>query len=838
MSSNKLESFIYGLDCDRHYAQNIVARKISPAQAPEYRKAPDGLRSELLRLLAHNGIDSLYAHQSEAMELVLAGKNIVLSSGVASGKSLCYQIPILNELLHLPASRSLLLYPTKALAQDQSKKLIAMAETLKAFTAGKFNPKMGIYDGDTDSTARGSLRKSASVIFSNPDMLHLAILPNHTLWSTFFANLRYVVIDEVHIYRGVFGSQFANVLRRLKRVCRMYGSKVQFIFTSATLANSQYHCQNLIEAPVEIVSRDASGQGERHFYIFNPPLVNRDLGIRRSSIVESCALSKRFLKTGCQGILFTETRRNVEILFVYLLDKLKESNRVKSYRSGYLAENRREVETELREKKLDLVVSTNALELGIDIGGLDAVFINGYPGTICATIQQSGRAGRKGGTSLAILVATSNVLDQYICRHPEYLFEKNPEQALIDPNNTDILLRHLHCAICEMALLETENFGALEPHEILPYLQILQNENKIRKIGSRFVGQVGDYPAADISLRNMSSQLQLVTEEGMIGYVDEESAHWMTHPGAIYLHNGETWRVNSMDLESRIVELEYIRANYYTQAAKQTSLSLDQMLLSATKPHGKKYLGNVTVTTQVVGFKKIRFHTQELLGFEDLELPSRALQTVAWWISLSGQAVQNIREKGLWRNAPNDYGPGWNKIKDATRARDGYLCQHCRIPESGRAHDVHHIIPFRKFSTAEEANRDANLITLCPRCHRLAEQSVMIQSGLAAVSYLLGNLAPLYVMCEQKDIGVHSEESSELASGDPIIVIYDSVPGGIGLSKKLYHLQEKLVSEALLAVQNCPCEIGCPSCVGPVAENGEGAKEHALAILEELNSTD
>jgi DEAD/DEAH box helicase domain-containing protein len=275
-----------------------------------------------------------------------------------------------------------------------------------------------------------------------------------------------------------------------------------------------------------------------------------------------------------------------------------------------------------------------------------------------------------------------------------------------------------------------------------------------------------------------------------------------------------------MDLERRIVELEYTRANYYTQAAKQTSLSLDQLLLSATKTHGRKYLGKVTVTTQVVGFKKIRFYTQEILGFEDLELPSRELKTVAWWLSLSGIAVQNIRDKGLWRNAPNEYGAGWIKIKDAIRARDGYICQHCKIPESGKAHDVHHIIPFRKYSSAEEANREENLITLCPRCHRLAEQSVMIQSGLAAVSYLLGNLAPLYVMCEQKDLGVHSEENSELASGDPIIVIYDSVPGGIGLSKKLYHLQEKLVSEALLAVQNCPCEIGCPSCVGPVAENG------------------
>lgn len=833
-SFSQIDSFIQALDLDKHYASNTVAKKHSAARPAQYADVPLGIRPEISRLLHKKGITQLYTHQAEAVTKILQGKNVVISSGVASGKSLCYQIPVLSELLNLPAARTLLLFPTKALAQDQHEKLNDMLEELKASLSAKTAFRCGIYDGDTPADMRSFLRKNASLIFSNPDMLHLGILPNHTMWSAFFANLRYVIIDEVHIYRGVFGSQFANVLRRLQRICRFYRSSPQFIFTSATLANSRQHCENLIEAEVQHVEKDYSPQGERHFYIFNPPMVNQELGIRRSAIVESTSLAKKFLKTGCQAILFTETRRNVEILFMYLLNKSLDLHRIRSYRSGYLAEKRREIEQELRAREVDLVVSTNALELGIDIGGLDAVFINGYPGTICSTIQQSGRAGRKGGTSLSVLIATSNPLDQYICRHPEYLFDKNPEQALIDPNNTDILLRHLHCAIAEMALLETESFGSLAAYELFPYLEILQKDNKIRKIGIRYVTVMGDYPAGDVSLRNMTSQFQLISEEGMVGYVDEESAFWMTHPQAIYLHHGDTWIVKDMDLEKKQILLEAAHVNYYTQAAKQSSITLNSMIHTASTPSGKKYLGNVTVTTQTVGFKKMRFFTQEVLGFEELDLPPRILDTVAWWFSLSAQSVERIKAKGLWRNDQNHYGKSWDALKKQIRERDRYICQHCGLKEGEKAHDVHHLIPFRKFIEAEEANRESNLITLCPRCHKLAEQNVMIQSGLAAVAYMVGNLAPLFVMCEQKDIGIHSEESSDLAGGEPVIVLYDSVPGGIGLAKKLYHLQTELLTEALNAVQSCPCDNGCPSCVGPVAENGEGAKEHAIAILTEL----
>ncbi len=834
MQNSKIDSFIESLLQDTHFSANIVAARRSEPRIAQFSDIPNGIRPEIRNVLQNRGIRQLYTHQAEVIRELLRGQNIVISSGVASGKSLCYQVPILNDLLCLPASRSLLLYPTKALAQDQYEKLCELLVLLKSELKAGSNFKPGIYDGDTATDIRTLLRKNSSMILSNPDMLHLGILPNHTLWSSFFSNLRYVVIDEVHIYRGVFGSQFANVLRRLKRICRFYRSKPQFIFTSATLSNSRELCENLIEAPVQIVDSDHSPSGERHFFVFNPPMVNQKLGIRRSAIVESTSLAKQFLKTGCQAILFSETRRSIEILFMYLIGKSWLNERIRSYRSGYLAEHRRRIESELRNHEVDLVVSTNALELGIDIGGLDAVFINGYPGTICGTIQQSGRAGRGSSTALTVLLATSNPLDQYICRHPEYLFEKNPEQALIDPNNTEILLKHLHCAICEMALLEDEGFGALEAHELFPYLHILLEDGKIRMIGARYLGNPGDYPASEISLRNMSSQYQLCSEDRMIGYVDEVSSHWMVHPNAIYLHHGDTWIVKNRDPEKKVIELEQVSVNYYTQASKQTTIELNRLLEAQATSSGNKYLGNVTVTSQTVGFKKVRFFTQEILGYEDLDLPPLVLQTVAWWISLSPASVEKIKAQGLWRNEAIKYGKDWNKICSEVRIRDKHTCQHCGIRESEKAHDVHHIIPFRKFGNMEEANKPDNLITLCPRCHRLAEQSVMIQSGLAAVAYLIGNLAPLYVMCEQKDIGIHSEESSSLAEGNPVIVIYDSIPGGIGLSRKLYHQQDLLVAEALKAVSTCPCEEGCPACVGPVAENGEGAKEHALAILNEL----
>jgi len=638
-----IESFIQSVSTDSRYAPNIIADQVTEAKAATWDDIPPGIRPELKTLLGKLGISRLFSHQTEAMTAILKRQNIVLSSGVASGKSLCYQIPILNELLNLPASRTFLLFPTKALAQDQFGKMNQMLSLFKQGLPAAAKFSAGIYDGDTGTDSRSNIRKNSSLIFTNPDMLHLGILPNHSLWSSFFANLRYVVLDEVHIYRGVFGSNVANIIRRLRRICRFYGSDPQFICTSATLANSIELSENLTETAMLSLTEDGSPHGKRVFYILNPPMIDPQLGIRRSAVIESTSLAKRFLKTGCQAILFSETRRNVEILFRYLMDKAWDKERIRSYRSGYLAEDRRQIESDLRDRKIDIVVSTNALELGIDIGGLDAVFINGYPGTICGTRQQSGRAGRKGSTALTVLVATANPLDQYICSHPEYLFENSPERALIDPDNPEILLRQVLCAVYDMAMLDTESFGSLSCAQILPILQMLIDEGKIRKVGTRYIGILGKYPSADVSIRNLSSQYRLMNGAEMIGYVDAVSANWMTHPNAIYLHQGDTWIVNNLDHDQKRVDLQPTDANYYTQAAKTTEIDLNELTHSEAIPGGKKYIGKVTVTSLITGFKKLRFFTQELLGMEELEMAPSILPTVAWWIALSPATVQTVR---------------------------------------------------------------------------------------------------------------------------------------------------------------------------------------------------
>lgn len=480
------------------------------------------------------------------------------------------------------------------------------------------------------------------------------------------------------------------------------------------------------------------------------------------------------------------------------------------------------------------MVSTNALELGIDIGGLDAVFLNTYPGTISATRQQAGRAGRKGGTALAILVASANPLDQYICQHPEYLFENNPEHALVSPDHPEILQDQLLCAIHDLAMLDGEGFGSLGSEHIFPHLEVLVSAGKIRKAGRRYIGIPESYPAAEVSLRNISDQVQILSGEELIGWVDGASSLWMTHPGAIYLDRGETWFVKDLDLKQRRAEVEAVSVNYFTQTTRSTEIEVDALMNRQKVRGADKYLGQVTVTTTITGFKKLKFYTQEIIGREQLELPPTHLKTVAWWIGLSEQTVALVKAQNLWNNNVNNYGKDWGGISHAVRKRDRFLCQHCGVAETEEPHHVHHVIPFRKFASAEEANSAANLLTLCPRCHRLAEQNVQMQSGLSALGYLLVNLAPFFVMCDRKDIDVFCEDKSPLASGKPVILIYDNISGGIGLSRKLFDLHSQVLAAALELARKCPCLEGCPSCVGPVAENGVGAKEHAIAILKEL----
>lgn len=833
-----IDDFVYSLKKYKSYTDNLVSEQVLPPQEATWVEIPSVLDKAVIEVLHKTGIKKLYLHQEQAIIQVLQGRHIVISTGVASGKSLTYQIPVMQTLCTNPYAVTLLMYPTKALAQDQHQKFENMLKHLAAAQQKKSSYQAGIYDGDTPSALRQRLRKQANLLFSNPDMLHLGILPHHTMWTAFFSNLKYVIIDEVHMYRGVFGSHLANVIRRLKRIAAFYGSRPQFIFTSATLSNAKEFIETLLNEEVKLINSDTSPHGRRYFHIINPPMVNYDLGIRKSSLIESVYLAGQFLRTNAQALLFTITRRSAELLYIYLCSKTDKPDRIKSYRSGYLPEQRREIERKLREREIELVITTNALELGIDIGGLDAVFLNGYPGSICSTRQQAGRAGRKGESSLAILIASSTAIDQYICSHPEYLWDKAPEQALIDPNNHEILKSHLLCSIFEMAWLDSEKFGDRQYLQLEKCLNELLQEGKIRKVGNRYRALPETYPAAEVSLRNAPGQYLISYKDELIGVVDEASAFWMTHDNAIYLQNGETWLVNKLDIEKKQVEVELIRTNYYTQATRTTEIEKISHTSNRTAKGCYHNIGKIRVTTQITGYKKLRWYTQEVIGYGELDLPPTSMDTDGWWLEIYPNVVKRVKEMGLWRNAVNDYGKGWNALKQTIRKRDQYRCQHCGLNESEKPFDVHHIIPLRRFDNAEQANDPANLVTLCARCHRLAEQQVHIQSGLAALAYLLGNLAPFFLMCAEKDLGIHSEDNSPLGEGNPVVIIYDNVPGGIGLSRKLYDLSNKLLKEALALINNCPCKDGCPACTGPVAENGLGAKEHAKAILTELVETD
>lgn len=828
-----INDFVERLQSDKRHRETIVSTFVTEATEPVYADFPLLLNPLLIQVLHGLGITRLYSHQAEAIRHILQKESVVISSGVASGKSLCYQLPILNAISRDARARVLLLYPTKALAQDQAQKMTQLCAALTAQNGEKINN--AIYDGDTPTEFRSRIRKQANIVFSNPDMLHLGILPNHSLWMSFFSRLQYVVIDEVHYYRGVFGSHFANVIRRLKRICRLYQQKPIFICTSATLANAQELAQELLGEEVILIDRDGSPKGKRINLIINPPLINRNLGIRRSSIAESGTLARMLLHYPLQSILFSGSRRSVEMLLLHMPNQFRDL--IASYRSGYLASDRRAIEKKLREGALKLIISTNALELGIDIGGLDVALINSYPGSISSVRQEAGRAGRKANTALSILVAASNPLDQYICQHPEYLWGNNPEQALIDPDNTEILLAELLCAISELSYKEGEDFGSVSFIELSGYLQILLDEGRIRKVGSKYLGMVGEYPAAEVSLRNASNQFPIMAQGECIGFVDEGSVLWMTHPQAIYLHLGETWIVRDLDLEKKLVLLEEIQTDYYTQAMRETDLSLTKLRRIREYHWGKKHFGRVLVQSQVTGFKKIKFGNMEVLGIQELDLPVQTLDTMAWWISFSPPMIEKVRQQGLWNSDVNDYGKDWKRITEGIRKRDNYRCVNCQAHEDDRAWDVHHRIPFRKFSTSQEANQPANLITLCPRCHYLAEQQVRIQSGLSGLAYLLSNLAGFFVMCDPKDLGQYFEPESNLANGDPVIALYDMIPKGIGLCKKLYEIQDQLFGAAMEQIDHCRCEAGCPACVGPVAEQGEGAKSHARAILAELVRT-
>lgn len=823
--------------------ENIAQWHTEPEKPAQFNDFPSELHPALVQACRAVGIPALYSHQFQTWQAVKARQNVVIVTDTASGKTLSYNLPVLDLLLQYPSAKALYLFPTKALTYDQKQGLVNFIQQTGRYIQ---NPKQGlpfpaVYDGDTPAHQRTTIRTQANILLTNPDMLHTGILPHHTNWANFLQNLQFVVVDEIHSYRGVFGSHLANVIRRLKRILRFYGASPLFILTSATIANPGEHAHRLIEAPVTVIDQNGAPRGARHFLLYNPPIVQPELGLRRSAMQESIRLAGDLLTYKVQTLIFGRARRTVEILLRNLQHaQSSQSSELRAYRSGYLPAQRREIESGLRSGEVRAVVSTNALELGVDIGNMDAVLLVGYPGTIAATRQQAGRAGRRKGDSLAVFVASAGPLDQYLIQHPEYLLQRTPETALINPDNPLILLQHLRCAAFEMAFTPGEGFGSLPENIVNEYLNFLMETGDLHQAGGRYFWMADAYPAAQISLRSASATpvlLQINQDDRAvtIGEIDQPSACWMAHPQAIYLQEGVTYLVNDLDLENSIARLERVETDYYTEPQKETSVEKISGTAEETTPRLIKGWGEILVTSKVTGYRRIRWFTQEVLGAGQVDLPPSQLRTTGFWLIIPEAVVEQLRSLNLWTNDPNNYGPNWLAQRNRARERDRFQCQICGLFESDKSHHVHHKIPFRNFTSYLLANQIDNLITLCPSCHKRVETAVRMRSGLSGLSYVLNHLAPLFLMCDSTDLGDYTEPECQMTGGQPTVVIYDKVPAGIGLSESLYNLAEDLLERALELVVNCECRDGCPSCVGPAGENGYGGKRETLAMLQLLN---
>ena len=619
----------------------VTAVRRLPAKAAVFAPFPAAIDERLQGVLRARGIDQLYSHQAAAIDHALAGRHVVITTPTASGKTLCYNAPVLSAVLQDPSARALYLFPTKALAQDQLAELHELAERLGDADIGVFT-----YDGDTPQDARRAIRGKAHVVLSNPDMIHSGILPHHPRWAKLFENLRYVVIDELHAYRGVFGSHLTNVLRRLRRICRHYGSNPTFICSSATIANPKALAESLVEQPFELVSESGAPRGEKYFLFVNPPIVNKQLGIRRSYLAETRRIASEFLKRQLQLIVFAQSRLSTEILTTYLKDDFDgppgTKEQIRGYRGGYLPQRRREIEKGLREGSVRAVVSTNALELGIDIGALDVCVMAGYPGTVAATWQRAGRAGRRSGRSAAVLVASSAPLDQYVVRHPSFFFDAPPEHALVNPDNLQILVDHVKCAAFELPFTTGEGYGR---HDVQDVLGVLEESGLVHRTDGTWQWTSESYPADAVSLRSISSDNFVIVDTtrgaDVIGETSFNSGPSTLHEKAIYLLEGALYQVERLDFEGRKAYVRQIDCDYYTDAITYTKVTTLETFATdrpaEAAAHARSH-GEVHVASRVVGFKKIKFYTNENVGSGELDLPEQQMQTTAYWLTIP-QAV-------------------------------------------------------------------------------------------------------------------------------------------------------------------------------------------------------
>lgn len=738
---------------------NVTHWEVLPAREGRYEPLPDRLAPELTEALATRGIDRLYTHQGQSFRAARAGEDFVVVTPTASGKTLCYNLPVLQTILERPEARALYLFPTKALSQDQQ------SELNEAVLGGELPVKIVTYDGDTQPSLRVAARDKGQIIISNPDMLHTGVLPNHPKWITFLQNLAFVVIDEVHTYRGVFGSHLANVIRRLRRIVSFYGSNPVFICCSATIGNPAELASRILDRPMRLIDDNGAPSGEKHVVLYNPPLVDRVQGIRKGVVNTSQELAVRFLRRRIKTIVFSRSRVRTELISTYVnkaLANVYTDNsriRVEAYRGGYLPSERRTIERGLREGTIHGVVSTNALELGIDIGGLDAAVLAGFPGSIASAWQQAGRSGRRNDVSIAVMIASISPLDQYMVKHPDYFFGRSPERAFLDPDNLYVLTDHLKCAVFEIPIAELDPF----PQAAAGALELLEEGGTIRKTGGAFYWADRSYPAEGISLRSATTDNVVIIDmtggnNRVLGEMDRPSAKELIFTNAIYIHRGDQYVVTNLDLENRRCFVEQTEVNYFTDALVKRDIKV--LLEDDRSSVGgcSVVVGDVLVRSQVSRFKKLTFHRHENIGFGEVMLPEEQMHTRSLVLILDPQTPAG---GALAQLAPELTGPAMSRIGTVVK-----------------------------------------------------------------------NVAPVFLRCDPRDIGV-AERIRDPHFGVPALYIYDSYPGGSGLSEALKGRLPTVLDAALELIQACPCGEGCPSCVGPrdPSEEIDGNPKRAVGEL-------
>jgi DEAD/DEAH box helicase domain-containing protein len=735
----------------------VAAHRVLEPRPPRHAPWPDGLDPRLMDALRSRGVEALYTHQAQALEAIRARRNVCVVTPTASGKTLCYNLPVLDAVARDPAARALYLFPTKALAADQLVELRALAE------AAELDLKTHTYDGDTPPNVRSVVRAAGQVVITNPDMLHAAILPHHTKWFKLFENLQFVVIDELHTYRGLFGSHVANVIRRLRRITNHYGADPIFICASATIANPRDLAERILEAPVELVDDNGAPSGRRHILVINPPVANEQLGIRGSALLTGQRVAERLISGGVQTIAFAKSRTSVEVLTTYLRETFApppgHPHTIRGYRGGYLPNERKEIERGLRDGRVRGVVATNALELGIDIGGLDAAISIGYPGTIASTWQQMGRAGRRTSTSLSALICSSAPIDQFLAAHPEYLFDTSPEHGLINPDNLHVLLNHLRASSFELPVPAAERFGIDETPSLL---DVLEEDGYLRRADDdRYYWSHENFPASSFSLRSGAPENVVIVDttgdrNRVLGEVDLFAAPLLVHEKAIYIHEGVQYHVDRLDWDERKAFVTRTDVDYYTDADLGITLKVLEVFEEADRlPAGLRQRGEVMVAWKVTMFKKIKYHTHEDVGWGSIAIPEQEMHTTACWLVPPAEVVNRYDRDTL----------------------DGALI------------------------------------------------------GLSRVARTTGSLL---LMCDPRDLGVLAQVQAPF-TGRPTLYLYDAVPGGVGLTERLFTLTDQLIRACREAIDSCPCTDGCPACVGPAIEVGPRGKATVSELLAALS---